>query len=117
MYEAADDPYCYRGTTVLKNRLDLRDPIELDKAEKLFAAKRADEPLPPGRLTSIIIASFIATFFKTSIRGRAAFAPSEFQKKAPPFAIRSTSIERCAEFSLSSPTTIGFAICSRETSP
>lgn len=48
MYEAADDPYCYRGTTVLKNRLGLRDRIELEKAEVFFTTKRAEEPLPSG---------------------------------------------------------------------
>ena len=25
-YDAFDDPYCYKGTTTLKNRLGLRDP-------------------------------------------------------------------------------------------
>lgn len=50
MYEAADDPYCYPGTAVLKNRLDLRTQAELDQFEAFITAQRADEPLPAGRL-------------------------------------------------------------------
>ncbi|MGH6925513.1 MAG: Fic/DOC family protein [Propylenella sp.] len=49
MYEAADDPYCYPGTSVLKNRLGLRSQAELDEFESSMTAQRADEPLPPGR--------------------------------------------------------------------
>jgi cell filamentation protein len=50
MYEAADDPYCYPDTPVLKNRLDLRTQDELDEFEALITTQRADEPLPAGRL-------------------------------------------------------------------
>ena len=50
MYEAADDPYCYPGTSVLKNRLDLRSQAELDAFEAMITTQRADEPLPAGEL-------------------------------------------------------------------
>jgi cell filamentation protein len=50
MYEATDDPYCYPGTSVLKNRLDLRTQAELDAFETLITTQRADEPLPAGQL-------------------------------------------------------------------
>jgi cell filamentation protein len=50
MYEAADDPYCYPGTSVLRNRLDLRAQAELNEFEAFITAQRADEPLPAGRL-------------------------------------------------------------------
>jgi cell filamentation protein len=50
MYEAFDDPYCYPGTSVLKNRLDLRTQSELQEFEAMITAQRADEPLPAGRL-------------------------------------------------------------------
>jgi cell filamentation protein len=50
MYEATDDPYCYPGTSVLKNRLDLRTQSELDAFEAMITMQRADEPLPAGRL-------------------------------------------------------------------
>jgi cell filamentation protein len=51
MYKAAEDPYCYPGTSVLKNRLDLRSQAELDAFEAFITAQRADEPLPAGRLS------------------------------------------------------------------
>ncbi len=50
MYEAVDDPYCYPGTSVLKNRLDLRDQAQADAFEALITTQRADEPLPLDRL-------------------------------------------------------------------
>jgi cell filamentation protein len=50
MYDAAVDPYCYPGTTVLKNLLDARDQDSLSELEAALTAARADEPLPHGRL-------------------------------------------------------------------
>ena len=49
MYCAVDDPYCYRGTTVLKNRLGLREQADLDAFEAEATAQRFSEPLPTGR--------------------------------------------------------------------
>jgi len=34
-----DDPYVYPGTAVLKNKLDITDPIKLHQAELRFALK------------------------------------------------------------------------------
>ncbi len=51
MYEAGQDPYCYPGTDVLKNRLGLREQAELDAFEAEITAQRAAEPLPAGRLS------------------------------------------------------------------
>jgi cell filamentation protein len=48
-YAAFDDPYIYPGTTVLRNRLDLRDPHQLDAFEVEMTMARAAEPLPVGR--------------------------------------------------------------------
>ena len=50
MYDAVLDPYCYPGTTVLKNLADLREQAALDTLESTMTAQRADEPLPRGRL-------------------------------------------------------------------
>jgi cell filamentation protein len=50
MYETEDDPYCYQGTTLLKNRLGLRSQADLDSFIALVTAQRADEPLPLGTL-------------------------------------------------------------------
>jgi len=49
MYDAISDPYCYDGTTVLKNIPDLRTQVELDAFEAISTAQRAEEPLPAGR--------------------------------------------------------------------
>lgn len=51
MYEAEQDPYCYSGTHVLKNRLGLRNQAALDAFEAEITAQRAAEPLPAGRLS------------------------------------------------------------------
>jgi cell filamentation protein len=50
MYDAIADEYCYAGTTVLKNKLDLRDPDELSAFEAEVSDARADEELPVGTL-------------------------------------------------------------------
>ena len=44
-----EDPYSYRGTACLKNRLGLRDPDTLQAFELEMSTLRADEPLPAGR--------------------------------------------------------------------
>ena len=51
MYDAVKDPYCYPGTTVLRNFADVRTQAELDAFEAVLTKQRADEPLPPGRLS------------------------------------------------------------------
>ena len=50
MYDAVADDYCYPGTTVLKNKLDLTDADELDAFEAEVSDARADEELPAGNL-------------------------------------------------------------------
>ncbi len=52
MYDAVSDPYCYEGTTVLKNIPDIRDKETLNKFEAAMTAQRSDEPLPAGRLSA-----------------------------------------------------------------
>lgn len=51
MYRAEADPYCYPGTTVLINRLGLRNQPELDAFETEVTGERGAQPLPRGRLT------------------------------------------------------------------
>ena len=48
-YATFDDPYTYKGTTVLKNKLGLRDPEQLEAFELEMTALRASEPLPEGK--------------------------------------------------------------------
>ena len=50
MYDAVEDPYTYRNSTVLKNKLDLRNQAELDAFEAEISTARAEEPLPEGTL-------------------------------------------------------------------
>jgi cell filamentation protein len=50
MYDAVADPYCYPGTTVLINKLDLRSQAELDAFEAEITIQRAAEPFPARAL-------------------------------------------------------------------
>src|SRR6202012_2718480 len=50
MYDAVEDPYCYPGTTVLINKLGLRNQAALDKFEAEITRQRSAEPLPAGNL-------------------------------------------------------------------
>jgi cell filamentation protein len=50
MYDAIDDPYTYENSTVLVNKLDLRDQDELDDFEAEISSARAGEQLPDGKL-------------------------------------------------------------------
>ena len=50
MYDAVEDPYTYKNSTVLVNKLDLRTQGELDAFEAEIASARAEEPLPEGAL-------------------------------------------------------------------
>lgn len=49
-YDATDDPLCYPGTTVLRNKAGLTDQGDLDQFEQLMFLSRAEEPLPEGAL-------------------------------------------------------------------
>lgn len=49
-YDAIDDPLCYPGTQVLKNRAGLTDQDELDQFEQLMFLTRSEEPVPDGNL-------------------------------------------------------------------
>lgn len=51
MYDAIDDPYCYPGTPVLRNKLDLHDQAALEAFEADAVRLRGEEPLPRGRLS------------------------------------------------------------------
>lgn len=49
-YDAFEDPYAYKGTSVLKNRLGLRDSALLQAFELEMTALRTREGLPQGDL-------------------------------------------------------------------
>ena len=49
-YGAGQDPYCYRATSILRNRLNIRDDAALSEAERALsevAAANLDFALPP----------------------------------------------------------------------
>lgn len=50
-YDVFDDPYCYKGTSVLKNRARLREAKTLEAFELEMSTLRSEEPLPAGRFT------------------------------------------------------------------
>lgn len=50
MYDAIEDPYTYKDSTVLVNKLDLRGQAELDAFEAEISSARAEEPLPDGAM-------------------------------------------------------------------
>lgn len=51
MYDVQSDPYCYPGTTVLKNRAGIKTQSKLEAFEHDAASQRGSEPLPAGRLS------------------------------------------------------------------
>jgi cell filamentation protein len=50
MYDATDDPYTYENSTVLVNKLNLRNQDDLDAYEAEISNARSGEPLPEGEL-------------------------------------------------------------------
>lgn len=44
----SDDPYVYPGTTVLRNKLNIRSAAALDRVERRLVADRAEEGIPTG---------------------------------------------------------------------
>ena len=51
MHDAVNDPYCYAGTKVLKNRANIKHPRRLREFELAMTTQRFDEPLPSGRFS------------------------------------------------------------------
>lgn len=49
-YNAVEDPFCYPGTHVLRNKADIEDQDQLDEFEQLMFDSRAYEALPEGNL-------------------------------------------------------------------
>lgn len=49
-YNAVEDPLCYPGTHVLRNKADIEDQNQLDEFEQLMFDSRANEALPDGEL-------------------------------------------------------------------
>lgn len=50
VYAAEEDPLCYPGTTVLRNKLNIEDQPQLDEFELALFLTRADEEMPVSNL-------------------------------------------------------------------
>ncbi len=48
VYGSIKDPYCYVGSTVLKNKLNITDQPTLNEAERRLTSLRFEEPLAQG---------------------------------------------------------------------
>ena len=49
-YNSVEDPLCYPGTQVLRNKAGIQDQDDLDQFEQLMFESRAQERLPDGSL-------------------------------------------------------------------
>ena len=67
MYDAIDDPYTYANSTVLVNKLDLRDQDELDADEAEISNARSGEPLPEGELDFVHYCAVNLLTFKQGV--------------------------------------------------
>lgn len=50
MYATGQDPLCYAGTSVLRNKAELRNQADLDDFEFAMFLSRSSQPLPAGNL-------------------------------------------------------------------
>jgi fido (protein-threonine AMPylation protein) len=82
MYDAIEDPYTYKNSTVLVNKLDLHDQAALDAFEAEISSARAEEPLPDGSLDFTHYRAIHHHLFQDVYGGRARFVPSEYQRAA-----------------------------------
>lgn len=64
MYAALDDPYCYPGTSVLRNNLDITDKGELEAFEADIVVLRAEEPFPEGDIGPLLFRAFHRHLFQ-----------------------------------------------------
>ena len=90
MYDAIADPYTYENSTVLVNKLDLRQQAELD-ARRKFRAPGPTNRYPKEISTSHITRPFIIICFKMSTSGPARSVPFASSRVATRFAFLKTS--------------------------
>jgi hypothetical protein len=90
-YEVFDDPYCYRGTFVLKNRAGVKDPKRLEAFELEMSTLRAEEPLPNGRFGQAHYCAVHKHLFGDVYTWLDVIGPCEHPRAATHFAILSTS--------------------------
>jgi hypothetical protein len=97
MYDAIEDPYTYKNSTVLVNKLDLRRQAELEAFEAEISNARAEEPTE--RWTSLTTKLSIIICFRTSTTGLVRFALCECRKAAVRFVFSRTSKDKRTSYS------------------
>ncbi len=100
MYDAIEDPYTYKNSTVLVNKLDLRRQAELEAFEAEISNARAEEPLPDGTLDFTHYKAVHHHLFQDVYSGLARFALCECRKAAVRFVFPRTSKDRRISYSM-----------------
>ena len=85
MYQADRDPYCYAGTSVLKNVPGLSDQVALERFETVVVAQRWREPLPQGKLSVRHFRSIHHHLFQDVYRWAGRFRTVRIHKGASTF--------------------------------
>jgi cell filamentation protein len=85
IYDAEDDPYCYKGTIVLKNRRGLRRQERLSRFEAAAVAQRALEPLPRGKFDARHYRAIHRHLFGDVYRWAGKYRTVRMTKGASPF--------------------------------
>ena len=91
MYDAIEDPYTSKNSTVPVNKLDLRGQAELDAFEAEISNARAKEPLPDGASNSIHYKAVPHHLFRTPRISRASHRK---ERRAPQHPGHETSSSR-----------------------
>jgi cell filamentation protein len=84
-YDAGSDPYCYAGTSVLKNIPGIRDQGELEQFESAIVTQRSLEPLPRGNLSVSHYRSIHCHLFQDVYRWAGRFRTVRTHKGASTF--------------------------------
>ncbi len=106
MYDAIEDPYTYKNSTVLVNKLDLQSQDKLRRSRPKFRVRVRGSRYRTDCWILFTTGLSIIIYFKTSISGRAGFARSEFRRAAIRFAFPRISRDRQTSCS---------PICNRQT--
>lgn len=84
-YDAQRDPYCYKGTSVLKNRQGIRTQERLARLETAIVAQRALEPLPRGSFGTRHYRAIHRHLFGDVYRWAGSYRTVRMSKGASPF--------------------------------
>ncbi len=102
-YGVNQDPDCYPGTSILKNRLSIKDEDELELAERDFTRVRAEHFEPEFDQFNLLYLQkkFISTYSKICIPGLGKSAKLISQKDKRVFATWRTSSAKLRGYSTS----------------